>query len=339
MFRQRLAEEGGVRRLLDGLRKQAYVSVRPEAIDLTPLPHLPTRDRTHDRTAAPRRLAGRRARHRTGDRRGRTRRRASARRGRVFTSSARANAGIDVDEHVGEWPAEAERRGARRPARRCAPSSAPSISRCAATVDGIVTAPLDKHALLAGGYDYPGHTEMLAARTGRAGRDDARRHAAERGHAAIRCASCSRRRTSRCATCPHRSPRETIVERRRASRARDCATGSASPSRASRSARSIRMPATADASAARTTSCSRPPRATAGIAGPFPADTVFVRAMRGEFDAVIAPYHDVGMTAIKVAAFGSRGERHAGPSVPAHVARSRHGARHRGAGASPTRRA
>src|ERR1051325_403366 len=42
----------------------------------------------------------------------------------------------------------------------------------------------------------------------------------------------------------------------------------------------------------------------AKLAGPFPADTVFVRAMRGEFDAVIAPYHDVGMTAIKVAAFG-----------------------------------
>jgi 4-hydroxythreonine-4-phosphate dehydrogenase len=43
----------------------------------------------------------------------------------------------------------------------------------------------------------------------------------------------------------------------------------------------------------------------AGIAGPFPADTVFVRAMRGEFDVVVAPYHDVGMTAIKVASFGS----------------------------------
>jgi 4-hydroxythreonine-4-phosphate dehydrogenase len=41
-----------------------------------------------------------------------------------------------------------------------------------------------------------------------------------------------------------------------------------------------------------------------GIAGPLPADTVFVRAMKGEFDAVLAPYHDVGMTAIKVAAFG-----------------------------------
>lgn len=41
-----------------------------------------------------------------------------------------------------------------------------------------------------------------------------------------------------------------------------------------------------------------------GAAGPISADTVFVRAMRGEFDAVLAPYHDVGMTAIKVAAFG-----------------------------------
>jgi 4-hydroxythreonine-4-phosphate dehydrogenase len=40
------------------------------------------------------------------------------------------------------------------------------------------------------------------------------------------------------------------------------------------------------------------------LAGPLPADTVFVRAMRGEFDAVLAPYHDVGMTAIKVASFG-----------------------------------
>lgn len=41
-----------------------------------------------------------------------------------------------------------------------------------------------------------------------------------------------------------------------------------------------------------------------GASGPWPADTVFVRAMRGEFDAVLAPYHDVGMTAIKMAAFG-----------------------------------
>jgi 4-hydroxythreonine-4-phosphate dehydrogenase len=48
----------------------------------------------------------------------------------------------------------------------------------------------------------------------------------------------------------------------------------------------------------------RPAAERLGAAGPLPADTVFVRAMRGEFDAVLAPYHDVGMTAIKVAAFG-----------------------------------
>jgi 4-hydroxythreonine-4-phosphate dehydrogenase len=48
----------------------------------------------------------------------------------------------------------------------------------------------------------------------------------------------------------------------------------------------------------------KPAAAVLKAAGPLPADTVFVRAMRGEFDAVLAPYHDVGMTAIKVAAFG-----------------------------------
>ncbi len=48
----------------------------------------------------------------------------------------------------------------------------------------------------------------------------------------------------------------------------------------------------------------RPAASALGAAGPFPADTVFVRALRGEFDAVLAPYHDVGMTAVKVAGFG-----------------------------------
>jgi 4-hydroxythreonine-4-phosphate dehydrogenase len=40
------------------------------------------------------------------------------------------------------------------------------------------------------------------------------------------------------------------------------------------------------------------------VAGPFPADTVFVRAMRGEFDAVVACYHDQGLIPIKLVAFG-----------------------------------
>jgi 4-phospho-D-threonate 3-dehydrogenase / 4-phospho-D-erythronate 3-dehydrogenase len=43
-----------------------------------------------------------------------------------------------------------------------------------------------------------------------------------------------------------------------------------------------------------------------GIAvdGPFPSDTVFLRAMRGEFDAVVACYHDQGLIPVKMAAFG-----------------------------------
>ena len=49
----------------------------------------------------------------------------------------------------------------------------------------------------------------------------------------------------------------------------------------------------------------RPAAQALGAAGPLPADTVFVRALRGEFDAVLAPYHDVGMTAVKVAGFGT----------------------------------
>jgi 4-hydroxythreonine-4-phosphate dehydrogenase len=48
-----------------------------------------------------------------------------------------------------------------------------------------------------------------------------------------------------------------------------------------------------------------PAARTLGAAGPLPADTVFVRALKGEFDAVLTPYHDVGMTAVKVAGFGT----------------------------------
>jgi 4-hydroxythreonine-4-phosphate dehydrogenase len=40
------------------------------------------------------------------------------------------------------------------------------------------------------------------------------------------------------------------------------------------------------------------------IAGPFPADTLFVRASRGEFDAVVACYHDQGLIPVKLLAFG-----------------------------------
>jgi 4-hydroxythreonine-4-phosphate dehydrogenase len=41
------------------------------------------------------------------------------------------------------------------------------------------------------------------------------------------------------------------------------------------------------------------------VAGPFPADTVFVRARRGDFDVVVACYHDQGLIPVKLLAFGT----------------------------------
>lgn len=40
------------------------------------------------------------------------------------------------------------------------------------------------------------------------------------------------------------------------------------------------------------------------VAGPWPGDTVFGRAARGEFDVVIACYHDQGLIPVKLLAFG-----------------------------------
>ena len=40
------------------------------------------------------------------------------------------------------------------------------------------------------------------------------------------------------------------------------------------------------------------------VQGPFPPDTIFARAARGEFDVVIACYHDQGLIAVKTLGFG-----------------------------------
>jgi 4-hydroxythreonine-4-phosphate dehydrogenase len=40
------------------------------------------------------------------------------------------------------------------------------------------------------------------------------------------------------------------------------------------------------------------------VSGPFPGDTIFVRAARGEFDVVVACYHDQGLIPVKLLAFG-----------------------------------
>ena len=165
----------------------------------------------------------------------------------------------------------------------------------AGEVDGIVTAPLDKAALQAGGYDFPGHTEMLAELAGVPATmmlaSDRLRVVLATTHIALR-------------DVPAAVTREALLQAAYATREglrNDF--GIPEP----RLALCALNPHAGDSGrfGHEDDDLLAPVAREAGIAGPFPADTVFVRAMRGEFDAVIAPYHDVGMTAIKVASFGS----------------------------------
>jgi 4-hydroxythreonine-4-phosphate dehydrogenase len=162
-------------------------------------------------------------------------------------------------------------------------------------VAGIVTAPLDKSALLAGGYDFPGHTEMLAALTGSEVAmmlaSDRLRVVLATTHVALRDvpAALTARSITQAAAITRAGLQDWF--------------GIASP----RIALCAMNPHGGDHGrfGSEDDDLLAPAARAASISGPFPADTVFVRAMRGEFDAVIAPYHDVGMTAIKVASFGS----------------------------------
>lgn len=59
------------------------------------------------------------------------------------------------------------------------------------------------------------------------------------------------------------------------------------------------------------------------VTGPWPSDTVFLKAMRGEVDAVVTMYHDQGQIAIKLMGF-DRGVTVAG-GLPIPVATPAHG--------------
>ena len=207
---------------------------------------------------------------------------------------------LRVDECVGHWNG-----GSEAEAGRLAGLALERAIELAlhGDVAGIVTAPLDKHALLAGGYDFPGHTELLAARTGRTvammlaatrpspGMPNPLRVVLATTHIPLR-------------EVPRLVTRDTILDAARVTREglRDW-FGIPSP----RIALCALNPHAGDHGrfGSEDDELLAPAAREAGLTGPLPADTVFVRAMRGAFDAVIAPYHDVGMTAIKVAAFGS----------------------------------
>ena len=162
-------------------------------------------------------------------------------------------------------------------------------------VDAIVTGPGDKRALNAAGYRFPGHTELLRELTG--AKQVAMMLASARLRVVLVTTHLALREALAIVT------RERILEIGRITqRYLTEWFGVARP----RLALCALNPHAGEGGLfgheeERTLG---PAAAELGIAGPLPADTVFVRAMKGEFDAVLAPYHDVGMTAIKVASFG-----------------------------------
>jgi 4-hydroxythreonine-4-phosphate dehydrogenase len=165
----------------------------------------------------------------------------------------------------------------------------------AGEVDAVVTAPAHKYALQLAGFPYPGHTEWLAHLAGDV--DVAMMLAADRLRVVLVTTHVALRDVPALLTTERvvRTGQVTVKALREwwgiaAPRLAICALNPHAGESGLFGDEETRILA--------------PAARELGAAGPLPADTVFVRAMRGEFDAVLAPYHDVGMTAIKVAAFG-----------------------------------
>ena len=208
-------------------------------------------------------------------------------------------AGVDVDEATGVWSHGSAADAGRLAGRAIERAVALALE---GAVDGVVTAPIDKAALLAGGYTYPGHTEMLATLTGRRvammlaaskptpGTNNPLRVVLATTHIPLR--EVATRLTADVIANVARTTREGLrdwfgIEQPRVAL---CALNPHAGDQGRFGSEDDEL--------------LRPAARLASLEGPFPADTVFVRAMRGEFDAVIAPYHGVGVTAIKVASFG-----------------------------------
>jgi 4-hydroxythreonine-4-phosphate dehydrogenase len=165
----------------------------------------------------------------------------------------------------------------------------------AGAADGIVTAPLHKEGLHAAGLPYPGHTEILADRTG------VREFAMVLAVSGIAVAHVTLHMALR-DVFTHLSP-EAVREkahlldrllRRLLDRQPRLGVAALNPHASDgglfgdEEARLI-APGVA---AARGDGLD--------VTGPWPADTLFVRASAGEFDGVVAMYHDQGHIALKL---------------------------------------
>jgi 4-hydroxythreonine-4-phosphate dehydrogenase len=166
-------------------------------------------------------------------------------------------------------------------------------------IDGLVTAPLNKEALAAAGYRWPGHTEMLAEAAGVS--DVAMMFVGGGLRVALLTIHQSLRSVPDALTIEGACRIVRLVCRElprfgaAASRVAICGLNphAGEGGLFGREEDDVLVPAVA---ALR--------EGGLDVVGPLPADTVFVRAARGEFDAVVAAYHDQGLIPVKLAAFG-----------------------------------
>src|SRR2546426_3435051 len=176
-----------------------------------------------------------------------------------------------------------------------------AVELCAAgSIDAMATAPINKRALFLGGYCFPGHTEFLAHLTGT--EDYAMGFVAANLRVvlisthvplseAIRLVTRDRiKKTTRLAD---KELQRWGIEQPR------LAVAALNPHGAEGGLFGIEE-------ASEITPAVESCRTTDGInvSGPFSADTVFLRASRGEFDAVVACYHDQAMIPVKCLSFG-----------------------------------
>ena len=169
----------------------------------------------------------------------------------------------------------------------------------AGTIHAVATAPINKEAFAAAGFPWPGHTELFAELTG------AKRVAMMFYADALRVVLATvHLPLSKVAAALTRDLVEGIIELAAAELPRfgfplpRLAVAGLNPHAGEhgvigREDMDVLAPAVAAMGA-------RGIR----VEGPFPADTLFVRASRGEFDAVIACYHDQGLIPVKLLAFG-----------------------------------
>ncbi len=212
---------------------------------------------------------------------------------------------------VGPWRTEPGSRG--KAGAETPPASVPSVPERAGrlagraveravelaragAVDAIVTGPVHKHALHLAGFRYPGLTEMLAHLAGDVDvvmmlATGALRVALITTHVALKDvpALITAERVMRCGRIAEKALQEWWGIAR--PRLAVCALNPHAGESGLFGDEDDRV--------------LRPAAGALGAVGPLPADTVFVRALQGEFDAVLTPYHDVGMTAVKVAGFGT----------------------------------